>query len=152
MTLAKNPLPNVGDVITSPKFAFGYYTNKDKEYVTVDGETESYPMQYRMDEEERVALAAKTGKIPPRNYVVELGAYDLTRASAKFVVEMAKMDGGDRDQCYPDGWHIKARRLNQDGKYNKTGEVIDFYMSGSFTCIVLPENVKIASKMQATFV
>jgi len=115
--VAKN-LPNVGDVITSPKFAFGYYGDEDKKFIKVDGATENRPVTFYVDEDERVDVAVESGKVPPKTRTVELGAYDSGRATAKFVVEKANMQGGGtghgRD-VYPDGWHVQARRLNKDG-------------------------------------
>ncbi len=148
-------LPNTGDVITSSKFAFGYYERKGKNLVTVDGETTKYPVEYYVSEDRRVAAAAKSGKVPPKTRTVELGAYDSSRAKAKFVVETARMQGGgivSPGDGYPDGWHVQARRLNDDGTYNPRGEVIQFYMSGCFTYMVEPKDVKVVGKMQMRFV
>lgn len=145
-------LPNMGDIITSPKFAFGYYDDEDKKFITVDGTTTERPVTYFVGEDGRVALAAQSGKIPPKKRTVELGANDPSRATAKFVVETANMQGGSHGfgDDYPDGWHVRARRLSEDGSYDPKGEVIRFYMSGGFTCVV--NDVKIVGKMQMRFV
>ena len=63
-------------------------------------------------------------------------AFDLTRKDAEFLVEDARLQGGSGPHArdvYPDGWHVTARRLNDDGSYNPDGEVIQFYQSGCFT-------------------
>ena len=149
-------LPNKGDIIVSSKFAFGYYNNEDKKFITVDCTTKKYPVTFYVDEDERLAVAAKSGRVPPKMRTVELGAYDSSRATAKFVVEEANMQGGGTghgpDDIYPDGWHVKARRLNKDGSYNPKGEAICFYMSGCFTCMVKPKDLQVVGKMQMRFV
>lgn len=152
----ENKLPKVGDVIVSSKFAFGYYNNKDhkdKKLITVDGKTKRYPITSSLSEEERVNIAAKNGIIPPKAKTEEFGAYDLSRATAKFVVEEAKWQGGGYGHAsyYPDGWHIEARRLDKGRKYNPEGEIISFYMTG-FTCRIEAKNVKIVGKMQKIFI
>lgn len=149
-------LPRVGDVITSLKFAFGRYEDESKEIIVVDGKTKKWPVGYRVEEEERVALAARTGKIGPRTITVELGAYDLSRADAEFVVEFSGMlrgGIGDRD-CFlnPDYWYIRARRLDVKGTYNPEGEVICFDMTGRSNCVIEPEDVKIVGKKELRFV
>lgn len=148
--MALNNLPNIGDIITSPKFAYGYYQSEKKRRVLIDGITTSRKVTATFSEEQRVIAAAKTGEIPPKAKVVELGAHDPTRATAKFVVERAVMEGGSdhwRDS-YPDGWHVTARRLNEDDSYDENNEVIDFFMSGCFCNMITPENIKIVSKTQ----
>lgn len=148
-------LPTVGDVITSQKFAYGYYENEERKVATIDGKTTKRSVPFPLSEDERVAIAAKTGEVPPKKRNVELGAHDPSRASAKFVVESAKMDGGGGGQggeTYPDGWYVQARRLNEDGTYNPNGEAIRFYMTGGFTCFVEPAQVQIVGEMQMRFV
>ncbi|MCK4799700.1 hypothetical protein KAS31_01865 [Candidatus Parcubacteria bacterium] len=146
----KEQMPQTGDVIVSPKFAYGYYkSEEDKNIIIVDGKTIEHPVTSRIGEDERVKIAAETGKAPPRNKITELGAYDHSRASAKFVVESAKMQGGDTGRdAYPDGWHVKARRLAENDSYDPNGELIKFYMSGCFTYMVELEDVEIVSKMK----
>lgn len=148
-------LPSVGDVITSQKFVYGYYENEERKAVTIDGKTTERNVPCSISEDERVAIAAKTGEIPPKKRIMELGAHDPSRASAKFVVESAKMEGGGGGhggETYPDGWHVRARRLNEDGTYNPNGEAIRFYMTSGFTCLVEPEHVQIVGEMQMQFV
>lgn len=148
-------LPMVGDVIVSSKFAYGYRNRKAQEVITVDGRTEDHFVTFRMNEEDRVIAAAKSGKIPPKKETVNLGAYDPSRAKAKFVIEIANMEGGGTGHglgdVYPDGWHVYARRLNADGTYNPNGEVIHFYMSGDFNCKVVAEDVQVVGKMHMQF-
>lgn len=154
--MATKNLPDVGDIITSSKFAYGYYEREDKKLITIDGTTKKHPVTSYVNEDERVSLAAKSGKVPPKTRTVELGAYDVSRAKAKFVVEKANMQGGGTGHgpgdVYPDGWHVVARRLNDNGTYDQNGELIQFYMSGCFICMVEPKNVRIVGKMQLRFV
>lgn len=127
---------SVGDVITSEKFAYGKY-DFDRTKVTVDGKTKTYP----------VGIGNKT---------IEYGAYDLTRAGAKFVVETAGMEGGGTghgpNDVYGDGWHVRARRLQTNGEYDPNGEIIEFYTNGSFNCVIPPKDIRVVGKMQMWFV
>ena len=106
-------------------------------------------------EEERVKIAAQTGTIPPKEIKKDISAYDESRGKAEFVVEEARMEGGGHaghspGDIYPPGWRITARRLNNNGTYNPDGEIIKFYMTGCFTCMV--EQVEIVRKMKNFFV
>ena len=129
-------LVEVGDIIQSKKFTYGdSETKRDQKIssnqtalwhngiVTIYGESEAYR--------------------------TNINAYDKDRAKAHFVVEEAKYDGGStgRDP-YPDGWHVLARKLNKDDQYNPNGELIEFYQTGCFNCMV--KNPKIIGKMKKT--
>jgi len=151
--MTANNLPKVGDVIMSPKFPYGHYGDEEMKFINIDGKTMNYTVIFYMSEDERVALAAKTGIFPPKTRTAELGAYDQSRAAAKFVVEAADMQGGSvgRDS-YPDGWHVRARRLNKDGIYDPDGEVISFYMSGHFAEMVEPKDVHVVGQMKMMFI
>ncbi|MDO8558991.1 MAG: hypothetical protein Q7R84_01540 [bacterium] len=154
--MAKKNLPNVGDVIMSPRFAYGYRDGEHNKIIAVDGKTMKHPVTYYLSEDERVNLARKTGVFPPRKKTIDLSACDPSRTTAKFIVETARMQGGGTghgpNDIYPDGWHIQARRLNKDGSYDPNGEVIHFYMSGCFTNIVEPKDIKVVGKMQMMFI
>jgi hypothetical protein len=67
------------------------------------------------------------------------------------VVEAANTEGGGSGMrpgdSYPDGWHIVARRLEPNGEYNPSGEMISFYMTGHFECMVKPEDVTTATEI-----
>lgn len=127
----------VGDIITSPDFAFGEYgvfydddkhLKLDKYDISVDGRTKTLEVQYSNPEIPR-------GK-PDELITIDIAAYDPARGTARFLVEEAYLGGGSgpcsHDQ-YPDGWNVKARRLSLDGSHDPNGELIDFYQSGSFT-------------------
>jgi hypothetical protein len=145
---------NIGDIIRAEEFAFGKYGSKFNDEghlvpildeVTVDGKTKT-----------QITLYTKPGTPwdKPREYIsVNLGAYDSSRGKALFVVEEAKMDGGGSTgypgDFYPDGWHVTARRLSDDRKYNPDGELISFYQSGCFNCMV--EEVEVIGRMKKSF-
>lgn len=153
--MAKEELPKMGDVIMSPRFAFGRREH-GQAIIMVDGKTKKYPSLQTVGEEERVARAAQTGKIPPKQKEMDLGAYDHSRAQAKFVVEKAGLQGGgsahgSNDRFF-DGWLVQARRLREDGSYDPKGETIEFYVSGSFSNKVEQKDIRIVSKMQQLFV
>lgn len=66
-----------------------------------------------------------------RNTKVTTLNRDETRSSAKFIVESAQMEGGGNAGMFyshmvPDALHVEARRLNEDGSYNKNNEIVNF--------------------------
>lgn len=64
---------------------------------------------------------------------------DLGYLKGRYVVEHAAMEGGGTGHgphdIYPDGWHIRARKLKADGSYDPQGVEIEFYQSGAFTAV-----------------
>lgn len=76
------------------------------------------------------------------------------KKALEYIIIQAELEGGGTGHgphdIYPDGWHVKARKLNSDGSYNPKAETIDFYQSGSFTN--MKEKVKIVGKMKQIFV
>jgi hypothetical protein len=124
--MSKKPL-NVGDVISSSEFAFGRheYSYEDEEDAIIVGGTEKdHIVTETYDEETRVRHATQTGKTLPKWHKVNYGAYDPSRGKAKFVVERAEMEGGSFGN--PDALYVTARRLDPNGLYDPTGEVIRF--------------------------
>lgn len=89
--LLGNKIPKVGDVLMSEQFAFGHIDNESNDKVDVihihDGKNKMYYEEEELDEEERIEIALKTGKRPPKKRRIQLGRYDESRAKAKFVVE-----------------------------------------------------------------
>ena len=74
---------------------------------------------------------------------------DLSYLKGRYVVEHARSQGGTghgSHDSYPDGWHIRARKLNEDGSYNPTGVEIAFYQSGAFT--VVNEKVPVVGRLK----
>lgn len=71
----------------------------------------------------------------------------------EYVVTQARMDGGGTGHGpgdkYPDGYHVVARKLNKDGKYNPNGKEINFYQSGCFS--VVNEHVQVVRTMKELF-
>ena len=132
----------VGEVVKSSLFQYGEFFDY-RDHVTVG---------HCYDEtkfDEKTQQEVKTGR-----KVSSGNSDDASRADAEYVVIRAVMEGGGTGHgphdVYPDGWHIHARRLDSDGKYNPEGEEIRFYQSGAFTCMV-PE-VEVVRTMQMTFV
>jgi len=141
---------NIGDIINSEEFAFGYYESKydsngymhiDKDKsITVDGRTETYPFQY---------YNSKNSDSDSKLLTTDLSAYNKSRGQANFIVEDARLSDGSGND-WPDGWRIIARRLSKDNFYNPKGELIQFYQSGCFSCMI--KEVNVVGKMQQQFV
>lgn len=147
--------PQTGDVIVSGKFAYGYREElEEKGPITIDGHTTHYPVSRFLSDEEKLKITLETKRLPPQQKIFDSAAYDESRGQAQFVVECGKFSVSVPGDDYPPGWHIIARRLNPDGSYNPEGEVIRFYLSGNFTCILNPDDVKIVGKMtrKVTFI
>lgn len=154
----KSDKVQVGDIITSPHFAFGYLNydyenNKPKNIIYVDGYTK-HTRNVVATPRGKHRYNPETGEEYTKE--VDLGRYDPSRGKAKFVVESAVMCGGGYghgpNDYYPDGWGVTARRLNDDGSYNPDGELISFYQGGCFNT-TLKEPLEVVGKMkrQVTF-
>jgi hypothetical protein len=148
-----------GDVIMSPLFAYGSYpllTNRayqpGQDMVFVDGHTTHKPYQIRLNEAERVQMAAATGQIPPELSLIDLGAYDSTRGEAQFVVINARLAGGGKahNDIIPDGWQVTARRLN-NGYYDPNGEVIYFYTEPAGGGFIDPAAISVVGRMEMRY-
>lgn len=73
-----------------------------------------------------------------RNYTEANSDEEFTYKPGEFIVMKTTFDGGSTGRdAYPDGHHIHAQRLNENGTYNPEGEKIDFYQSGCFTNEIL---------------
>jgi hypothetical protein len=87
-------------------------------------------------------------------YYGKWGSRDPSRVGARFVVERAEEEGGGegmgRGDTYPDGHHVIIRRLFPDGSYNDAGELLSFYQSGAFNCMI--RNPKIVGHMTKVFI
>ena len=82
-------------------------------------------------------------------------AYDTGELIGDYIVLRANMDGGGEDRpndSHPDGWHVVAKKLREDGSYNPDGKEVSFYQSGDFTAMIMPGEVKPIRKMKKTFV
>jgi hypothetical protein len=156
--MAKLRLPQVGDVIVSKRFAYGYREKEGSPINVGIDAPGNHVVHYPLSVEKQVALAAKTGQIPPKEVVIDHGVTDLSRGEAKFVVTRAVSQGGGpvsggggEEVPYPDGWHITAKRLTKDGKFNPKGESIVFYMTGCFIDMIPPEDIKIVGHLKPSF-
>lgn len=137
--MSKTNKAQVGDVIRSEAFAFGTFDFPldlktrtlavDRKKITVDGKTRQHLTNVRHKGRDSYEQ-------------VDIGAYDPSRGKALFVVEYAEKEGGqegnrmNNHEFFPDGWLVRARRLNSDRTYNPNGELISFYQTGSFLCMV----------------
>lgn len=76
------------------------------------------------------------------------------KKALEYIVIRAELEGGGTGHgphdIFPDGWHVKARKLKPDRSYNPKAKTIDFYQSGCFTN--MKEKVKLVGKMEQTFV
>lgn len=145
----------VGEVVRSKSFVVAEY-NCDRTHISI-GINPKGPMlmRQRICEEERVRMAAETGKIPPKEMVVDLSADDETRATALFIVEQSQRDAASTDargDSSPRSWRVIVRRLNDDGSYNRNGEVIHFCENKAFDCIREPGDLEVVGKMSLTFI
>ncbi len=148
--------PQLGHVIRSSAFAFAYWPSHDnKKVLYVDGRTRRMIVQVELSTSESHEQAIQTGVMPERWQEVDLAVYDESRGNALFVVEEARLTGGESDLRggrYPDGWRVRARRLGTDDLYDPSGELIEFYLSESFVHKLDPQEVEIVGKMQMRFV
>lgn len=160
--MGKQELPQVGDVLVSRRFVgmVFQYDIPPRWFPMPVGQMSARQRKAfdirtrRLSEDERVRMAAASGKIPPET-VEEIIGERVTDRAARFVVEEAKMDGGGTGHgphdVYPDGWHVVARLLNADGTYNPGGPKISFYMTGCFIGMVKPEEIDIVARMGRRF-
>lgn len=118
----------IGDVFRGkPSFTFGRSRSLSDD-VYVEGESviqvsDSYKETYKVNT--TVRYNSKTGEAI-RKDTKKFAHDDKTRPAAEFVVEQVRMTGGDAREMIRDEPHVTARRLNRDGSYNPTGELITF--------------------------
>ncbi|MEI7539505.1 MAG: hypothetical protein WCJ36_01910 [Candidatus Saccharibacteria bacterium] len=146
----------VGDIVQSKGFVVAEY-NMDRTRISLGTRPKGPKIVTRIrSEEERVRMAAETGEIPSKEFPEDFSVDDETRAIAMFVVERAALEGGGTAHgpwdTYPDSRHVSVRRLNDDGSYNKNGEVIHFCENGAFDCIREPGDLEVLGKMSLTFI
>lgn len=145
----------VGEVVRSKSFVVAEY-NCDRTRISLGIQPKGPKiMRHRISEEERVRIAAETGEIPLNDAVVDLSADDETRATALFIVEQSQRDAASIDArggSSPRSWRVAIRRLNDDGSYNRNGEVIHFCENKAFDCITEPGDLEVVGKMSLTFI
>lgn len=118
-----------GDIVQSELFAFGVRDKYDPNGKLLD-EIQIQPgkktliIQCSMDEDERLEIAAKTGKIPPQYFEKDFAVYDESRRRAYFLVETKEYRfpfGG-----WPGWFELKARRMKNYNEIDPNGEIITF--------------------------
>lgn len=145
-----------GDVVRSWRFAYGRYALdiEDGKYLVNEGlihvgiKTVTYSVTVNMSALE-IATITVQNQVLPKNTskVLELGAYDPSRATAQFVVfDVQESSNNGIFRC-----EVKARRLNPDGSYNPDGEVIVFYTSEHFLDYIDLKEIEVVGKMQMFF-
>jgi len=87
-------------------------------------------------------VTENVGDVKKEQFVINEGEYLVVRTA---------FDGGGTGHgshdVYPDGHHVFCKAL-RDGKYEEDGDEIDFYQSGSFTCVI--RDIKPIRKMKKT--
>lgn len=77
--------------------------------------------------------------------------YETDDLIGEYVVELTRMSGGGTGHglhdVYPDGHHVRARRLSESGFYDPNGIVVEFYQSGCFTNMIGEDDVEVKRKM-----
>lgn len=143
-------LLRVGDVFTCKRLEYcqvdsAVFTGTlgpDAPLCVSDGTEAKYLITSR-SEDERLAIAAKEGRIPARDLRHNISRIDPTRATAEFIVDYACMSGGSSGyDAYPDGWNVIAIRLNNQD------ERVQFYQSGCFIQMVRPEEIDYVRTMK----
>ena len=155
--MAKSRLPSFGDVITSIKFQYGHLGYDKRPPIQVGADSPVHMVCFTLTDNEVVEIERIVGgKLTSKELFIDLGVPDVSRATAEFVVIENDMQGGGTGMgchdIYPDGWHIIAKRLDKDGKWNPNGEEIAFYMTGCFIDMIPPEEVKIIRHMAMSLV
>lgn len=150
--MTRTRLPQKGDIIVSKRFIYGYKNYSQPSIIEVGDNSPHHVIGRKMTDKEIVTYVETHHRMPPDRYIDEdLGVPDQSRGIAKFVVIDGVMSGGGTAQgndVYPDGWHVLARRLNNQGLFDPKGEVIAFYMTGCFIGMIPPEEVQILGHMQ----
>jgi hypothetical protein len=157
--MAKDTLPQVGDVIRSIRFVYGEKSfDKSNKRINVGRNDPNYIVQEHLTDEEIAAIVLETKKMPKGEALWvdrDYGSADLSRAKAEYVVIEALMQGGGTGHgpgdVYPDGWHVVAKRLDDGRMWNPDGEEIEFYMTGCFINMIPPNKVLIVGKMKMGF-
>lgn len=139
----------VGDVIESEKFAYGYRDSEGSANIFADGQT-THHIVWRIprDGQHRGVLTAETNYAWQEYEAVDLGAYDLKRASARFVVEESRpatVPGPQDERVFE--FFVRARRLDGSGKYDPRGECIQFFTTGTL-CMIDPADIRVVVKMR----
>lgn len=148
----------VGDVIQSKEFQYGFleppsYGSRQFPGVIMAGVTNILDEE-RIDEDRRVSLAAKTGKVSPKVIRNKNYRNDPSRKTAQFiVVEKSEYSSSDEDgSCNADV--VVIQRLSPNGRYDEKGELLWFYTNGSISAsnYIELDQIKVVRKMKRIFV
>lgn len=139
----------VGDVLQSEKFVYGYRDQEGPKIVYADGQTKNHLVwRTPADGRSRSVVTAELQYHYPEYEAVDLGAYDPGRASARFVVEDSRIATVPNDQSEPTvQFYVRARRLDGSGNYDPAGECIQFFTTG-VSCRIDPADIRIVAKMK----
>ena len=141
----------VGDVIMSPRFKFCYKDTKGMLCATEqdpDPRIGDYTDTRYLGSEERVKIAIQTG-IDPGNYVKSnVGVIDESRGNARFVVILSELKR--HEGVYAP--YIEAKRLNHDGSYNPSGEIICFHAGEMISALNIVTDITIVGRLNQIFV
>lgn len=144
-------LAQVGDVITSKKFAYGCRDISDKSKVISIGLSITV-IPRPMTKQEIADYVLKNHRYPSNDTIdVDYRADDITRSYAKFVVVQAGYAGGGGAQggeTYDNEWQVFAQKLLPNGTYDPDGEIIVFFMTGSYEGTVDPKDITFVGHMQ----
>lgn len=136
-------LPQVGDIISSQQFAKGAWSdvNANGPTGTIQINNRVQSRSYTLTIKDRVSIAAATGDLDPPTWISpNVVADDPTRATARFLVVLARQDGGY--DHYPTTWRIVARRLD-DSNNIVEGPAIELYVDDGnvFSWFVPPTEI-----------
>lgn len=149
-------LPNVGDKISSPQFAYGYKIEtllfgEPCSAIHVDGVTKNMVATESYSEEARIAFALKYRTPPPKDHQVDFGNYSADRGSDVFVVEKTEMINTDIHGSHPPELQVYARKIFPSGLYDPKGELIVFHCGADHSSIKV-KNISFHGHMQRVFI
>lgn len=77
------------------------------------------------------------------------------KETGSYVVLKTAYEGGGTGMgphdVYPDGHHVYAKKLKNNGFWDSNGQEIDFYQSGCFTCMIEPKDIGVIKTMKMSF-
>lgn len=144
-------LPQEGDVLVSKRFINGSHDMVDRKILHVGADSPNDIMNENIPEDERIAMAAKTGKVPPKTRQINLGSSDPSRGTAKYVVISTGWGGASERDGIPDRWQVVAKRLDNNGRFDPKGEEIYFDV-GDIAADFKPGEINTVGQMQKIFI
>lgn len=116
-------------------------------YVTIP---EKFVFSNTPDSEQLTTTNVTIGEV--RNPNGKKSSLDTAVFVGEYVVEATEFSGGGTamfNDVYPDGHKVTARKLTNDGKYNRSGRVVSFYQSGCFNA--MNRDVPVVRQMKMAF-